>query len=113
MNTILEKDTIEIQYDEECMRTPSPSSFARKESELFKTDEYTHLKKETVSRSKRGREEDEDWKLVGKEKKNKIQDSLQVYITGKEKLPKQFAMAKLFKNLGLEDINRIKYLNPY
>lgn len=63
--------------------------------------------------SKRGREEDEEqWNLVTKGKKMKEEKS-EVYISCREKLPKQFSLAKIFKNLGIHEINKIKYLNPY
>lgn len=65
---------------------------------------------------KRLREEDEnDWTTVDKNgKKIKEQDNkLEVYVSHKEKIPKQFALAKLFKECKIENINKVKYINPY
>lgn len=64
---------------------------------------------------KRGREEDEQsWtKVEGNRGKKLKQIKKEVFIWSKEKLPKQFAIAKLFNSMGLTDINHIKYINPY
>ncbi|CAH1646015.1 unnamed protein product [Spodoptera littoralis] len=65
---------------------------------------------------KRGREEDDEgsWTKVvrDKEKKHK-QFKKEVFIWSKEKLPKQFAIAKLFNSIGLTEINHVKYINSY
>lgn len=64
--------------------------------------------------TKRGREEDEiGWTKVENKGKKQKQIKKEVFIWSKEKLPKQFAIAKLFNSLGITDINRIKYVNPY
>lgn len=36
-----------------------------------------------------------------------------IYISSKDILPKQFALARLFKANDIRDITRVKYLNPY
>lgn len=75
------------------------------------------LENEDNSRTgKRLREngDDKEWTIVGKkEKKVKHVEKIELYITSKEKLPKQFAIAKLFKENMITDIERVKYLNPY
>ncbi|XP_045535928.1 uncharacterized protein LOC123721381 [Papilio machaon] len=55
------------------------------------------------------------WTTVSKNGK-KMKDNntqFQVYISHKEKLPKQFALAKLFKECKIENINVVKYISPY
>ncbi|KAI5638401.1 hypothetical protein NE865_09035 [Phthorimaea operculella] len=67
--------------------------------------------------SKRLREEDEEGfeKVLSQREKKlfKMQESIEIYIYCKEKMPKQFALAKLFKEQGIVGVNKIKYLNPY
>jgi hypothetical protein len=59
-------------------------------------------------------EEEPEWKLIQrKEKKVKEKDSLEIYISCKDKMPKQFLLAKLLKEEGIKDIIRVKYLNHY
>ncbi|KAJ2937394.1 hypothetical protein O0L34_g16580 [Tuta absoluta] len=43
----------------------------------------------------------------------KDKDTFEVYISCKEKLPKQFALAKLFKDLKIVEILKLRYLTPY
>ncbi|XP_045452977.1 uncharacterized protein LOC123662136 [Melitaea cinxia] len=65
---------------------------------------------------KRMREESEsEWTAVGqgKEKKLKESEKIEVYISSKEKLPKQFSLARIFKEQNISDIIRVKYLNPF
>ncbi|XP_026315740.1 uncharacterized protein LOC113227080 [Hyposmocoma kahamanoa] len=64
--------------------------------------------------TKRDREEetDNEWTTVQKTKKGKT-ETIQVYISNKEKLPKQFALAKIFKEYNINHISRVKYLSPY
>ncbi|XP_059061194.1 uncharacterized protein LOC131854087 [Achroia grisella] len=78
--------------------------------------------------TKRNREEEDDneWTVVsGKKEKRPRQNSIQdmddsniidnstVYITSKEKLPKQFALARIFKANDINNVCRVKYLNPF
>jgi hypothetical protein len=67
--------------------------------------------------SKRGLNEDEPWYVVGKNNKEKkvktSTDKIEVLISSLEKLPKQFALAKLLKEYNITDIQKVKYLNPY
>lgn len=64
--------------------------------------------------SKRDREEeDEGWTKVEKKSKKHMEGKTEIIISSNEKLPKQFAIAKLFTSLGFLDITKIKYINPY
>lgn len=71
---------------------------------------------ESSRRSKRGREEEEDeWSQV-KNRRDRIRDSrglIEISITSRERLPKQFALAKLFKSQNVTNITKVKYINPY
>lgn len=63
---------------------------------------------------KRTREDSEgEWTTVGPSKKPKDTDKIEIYITCTETLPKQFALARMFKEQNISDIIRVKYLNPY
>lgn len=64
---------------------------------------------------KRGREEervDDEFTVISYEKKLK-KEKIQIYISHKDKLPKQFALAKLLKEHNIVEIAFIKYLTPY
>lgn len=68
--------------------------------------------------TKRTREEDDDveeWTKIRnrKERRMELRGIIDVCITFTEILPKQFALAKIFKDQGLTDISRVKYINPY
>ncbi|CAK1598282.1 unnamed protein product [Parnassius mnemosyne] len=75
-----------------------------------------------IKRIRETEESDEEWSIVkGKGKKKRLledenlrrETDIEVYITCIEKLPKQFALARLFKENGITDIIRVKYLNPF
>ncbi|CAG5056790.1 unnamed protein product [Parnassius apollo] len=59
----------------------------------------------------RGCEQEGDWEEVKsrKEKSKEIRGSIEICITSKEKFPKQFALAKLFKNQNLNTV-RVKII---
>lgn len=67
---------------------------------------------------KRAREDEDDdsyWTEVGRGGK-KVKDSnnkIEVYVSCSEKLPKQFSLAKIFKDNGVHDAVKVKYINPY
>lgn len=68
--------------------------------------------------SKRSREDDgdnEEWAKVRnkKEKRMELRGIIDICITSSEPLPKQFALAKIFKDQEITDISRVKYINPY
>lgn len=64
--------------------------------------------------NKRGRDSDDEerWLLIGRNGKRTSQ-KIDIYISCFEKLPKQFALAKLLKSHNIEKICRVKYINPY
>lgn len=62
---------------------------------------------------KRDREEYNDEFTTVSYKKKLKKEKIQVYISHKDKLPKQFALAKLLKEHKIEEISSIKYLTPY
>lgn len=78
-----------------------------------------------TSRKRRTNETDEDesWKVVYKTVKRRrslgnlhtqvTEEKVEVSITCKEALPKQFKMAKLLKANNINNIYRIKYVNPF
>lgn len=71
--------------------------------------------------------EEEEWEVVkGKGKKlkemgskkethdkNNINKKTEIYISSKEPMPKQFALARLLRAQNITEISSIKYLNPY
>ncbi|CAG5038765.1 unnamed protein product [Parnassius apollo] len=64
--------------------------------------------------SKRRREEDEEerWITVSRNGK-RVGQKVDVYINCFEKLPKQFALAKLLKTNNIKHISHVKYVNAY
>lgn len=77
-----------------------------------------------ISAGKRPRSENnlECWQTVSKNNSKKkaklskdmsVESPIQVTVTSKEKMPKQFALAKLLKQNKIMDIDKIKYINPY
>lgn len=68
-----------------------------------------------VRPEKRGRDEENDkgdFTTVTYEKKLK-KEKIQIYISHKDKLPKQFSLAKLLKEHNIVEITFIKYITPY
>lgn len=66
--------------------------------------------------TKRNRAEDEEgWTEVRGSKGKKIykREEIEIYISSQEKMPKQFALAKIFKEEGIKNIEKIRYINPY
>ncbi|XP_063622395.1 uncharacterized protein LOC134794513 [Cydia splendana] len=60
--------------------------------------------------------DENQWEIVGDKKGKKVKactETIEIFISSSEKLPKQFALAKLFKENNITDIQKIKYLNPY
>lgn len=60
-------------------------------------------------------DEDGEWTVCKRKEKKFKEDGniLQYYIFNREKMPKQFALAKLFKECEISDITRVKYISPY
>lgn len=81
------------------------------------------IEMDITSSGKRQRSEsnEEYWQTASKNSKKKtrnrntisVQLPIQVNVTCKEKLPKQFALAKLLNQNEINDIEKIKYVNPY
>lgn len=69
---------------------------------------------DSIRKLKRVREDVEaGWTLVENKGKKIKEDCVEIYISSKEKLPRQFALARLFKEKGIKDITKVKYLNNY
>ncbi|XP_026499323.2 uncharacterized protein LOC113403103 [Vanessa tameamea] len=90
------------------------------ESKLLEVSHEVSKDNEEQKASKRDREEDEEdeWKLVQKKNEKKYKsrsekEYFEIYISSREKLPKQFALAKIFCNEGIINIEKIKYINPF
>ena len=62
-------------------------------------------------------EEEEGWKEVKGKKSRRgsiiLQDKYEIYISDKERLPKQFALARILKDNNIKNICQIKYLSPF
>ncbi|KAF9424281.1 hypothetical protein HW555_000674 [Spodoptera exigua] len=78
--------------------------------EQFNMDVITN--EEMIRPKKRDREEEEEGWVQSKGKKTK-ENCIEIYISSKEKLPRQFALARLFKEKDITDIIKVKYLNNY
>lgn len=70
---------------------------------------------ESIRPTKRMRENEDDWNLV-KRRKERLREGrgvTELCISCKNIFPKQFALAKLFKEKNIRNINKVKYVNPY
>ena len=88
-------------------------------------DDDGRSKEELVRAEKRGREdsteEEEGWtEIKGSKKKscygskNSVrEEKYEVYASSKERLPKQFALARILKENKIERIHQVKYLSPF
>ncbi|XP_062531760.1 uncharacterized protein LOC134201268 [Bombyx mori] len=58
---------------------------------------------------------DDEWTTIkSKQKKLKPEvEKIEMYLTGSEPLPKQFSLAKIFCEMDITDVDRVKYVNPY
>lgn len=88
------------------------------------TQFYNEMEINTIiSEGKRPRPEnnEECWQIIERKRKRKekhvdtgpVELPIQITVTSKEKIPKQFALAKLLKQNEMKDIDKIKYINPY
>lgn len=75
-----------------------------------------------VTKRQREHNNEEIWYTVSrnsKKKASKQQENrsdylpIQICVTSKEKLPKQFALAKLLQQNEIGEVNKVKYVNPY
>lgn len=88
-------------------------------------DDLNKNKKEQSRAEKREREEsteeEEGWKEVKATKKKTRHDSRnsakeeknEIYVSHKERLPKQFAMARILKENNITAIREVKYISPF
>lgn len=85
-------------------------------------DEQTHLEQDMESYTEHEVDENpEEWQEVTKHGKKKVritnynleENFIQIGITSKEVLPKQFALAKLLRENQIVNISKVKYINPY
>lgn len=110
-----EKDSTITEVEEDSMSLESINKQCRENDNI----ELSYAELDTQIRGpKRNREDSEEeseWNLVhrkGKKMKDE-NNKIQVYISSSERLPKQFSLAKLFKECSISDIVGIKYLNPF
>ena len=120
------------------LRTPSPSEFLTNrlsdryvvmevtpdtinemlDSQEMEGNEAVLLKRqlERGESSSSGHNEGE-WIAVSnkgkKRREEKEKVNYEIYISHKEHLPKQFALARLFQELGINNISHVKYLTPF
>ncbi|KAJ2945878.1 hypothetical protein O0L34_g4785 [Tuta absoluta] len=125
----IKQEEEKITKDEEISSLESEGS-----SDIMDFDETIHGDGQKSFKSKRTRESnnttdsddiinEEKWTDVGKGKKGKKErkieetktnkEDLEVYVTSKEPLPKQFAMASILKENGIKFVSRVKYINSF
>lgn len=69
---------------------------------------------ETEYNIRQNEENEEDWTVVKRSKAKRWKpNSVDVCISSKNQLPKQFALAKLFHRLNIGGITRVKYINAF
>ncbi|XP_028159755.1 uncharacterized protein LOC114352369 [Ostrinia furnacalis] len=75
-----------------------------------------------ITKRLRENNEEEIWTTVSRNSKKKARTQsefgpehlpIQICVTSKEKLPKQFALAKLLQQNNIADVIKVKYVNPY
>lgn len=79
-------------------------------------DQFRREKREREDNSVGDDDDNEGWNLVkSKEKRLKpqLKEDIEMYLSSNEKLPKQFALAKMLKACGIVDITKIKYISPF
>ena len=83
--------------------------------DLTKMFEEEELSTEGMRPTKRVREKEDEWNLVKrrKERLREVRGITELCITSKSIFPKQFALAKLFKEQKIMNVTRVKYVNPY
>lgn len=116
----------EITVDQEITNAADlmsdPSVSYEHEMEGENEDQQEILQEEACENSeerrpnKRDREEEDEegWTEVrGSKGKKYKEEKIEIYISSKDRLPKQFALAKIFKDEGIMSIQKIRYINPY
>lgn len=90
--------------------------------DLTQSEANMDLEEGRLSKRRREENNEETWITVvrnSKKKTNEREESsssfvpIQICVTSKEKLPKQFALAKLLQQNEIGEINKVKYVNPY
>lgn len=63
----------------------------------------------------RGDDDEEDWTEVKRKDKKSKEDksSIQIYLSSKDKMPKQFALAKILNDNNITGITQVKYIGLY
>lgn len=85
------------------------------EEDMVERSPETDIEEMRIRPEKRDRDDDDgngEFITVAYEKKLK-KEKIQVYISHKDRLPKQFALAKLLKEHSIVEITFIKYLTPF
>lgn len=106
-----------VNRQDELSSTNMLEEFVHTEEENMETDYTSGKRRRTVS-------EEEEWVQVQRNSKKKSRESLtslgqtdvipvDVSVTSKQKLPKQFALAKLLSANNITDICKVKYINQY
>lgn len=101
-----EENDIEIEMEDVETYLNKPSKRVREEVE----EEAIEDEWETVKGKSKKLRQEEEKKTKETKEENK---NAEIYISCQELMPKQFALARLFKDLKIGDIINIKYLNPY
>lgn len=109
---------IEQENEKESMEGTSTNWEIDLNNEMETADSNIESRPTKRNREEEGEEEQEDgeelkWTTVEKKGKKIKTVQTEILISSKQKLPKQFAIAKLFTSLDLIDITKIKYINPY
>lgn len=86
------------------------------EGTQYQEEVNMQMEGETRLEKRKGEDDDTEWTKVESRQKKKYKtniDKIEIYISYSKELPKQFALARLFKDSGITDILRVKYINPY
>ncbi|CAH0728276.1 unnamed protein product, partial [Brenthis ino] len=101
------------------------NSTEREERVFLKENEGNREKKRQLENSEESETGDaeEGWtKVRGKGKRTCLRSEIdvnvsnhnfEIYISSKDKMPKQFALARTFQQLNITSINHVKYITPY
>lgn len=114
-----EEDVEDVEDDlDEYYRRIIQNSISSKieEGGYSKAEEMEEIKERPIKRNREEEEEEESsWTQVVKDKKIKknANENIELYVACRDKLPKQFALAKLLKQHGISQVIKIKYLSPY
>lgn len=82
------------------------------ESNIEKLPEIIDDSQETKKRD-RDSDGEGEWKVVQAKKCKAEEEKIEIYASSSEKMPKQFALAKLLQKIGIGSIEKVKYINAY